>query len=52
MDKVSFTNTARRITALTHYITWQTEDRKTLKRINSLIKDIQPCVALLSAYLA
>jgi toxin YoeB len=27
--------------ALDHYIAWQTEDRKTLKRINALIKDIQ-----------
>jgi toxin YoeB len=27
--------------ALDHYIAWQTEDRKTLKCINVLIKDIQ-----------
>ena len=24
-----------------HYLEWQTEDKKTLKRINDLIKDIQ-----------
>ena len=27
--------------AMTEYIFWQTEDKKTLKRINELIKDIQ-----------
>ena len=27
--------------ALTQYIDWQTEDKKTLKKINALIKDIQ-----------
>ncbi|MDR2648826.1 MAG: Txe/YoeB family addiction module toxin [Clostridiales bacterium] len=27
--------------ALDDYINWQNEDRKTLKRINNLIKDIQ-----------
>ena len=26
--------------AFAHYIYWQTQDRKTLKRINELIKDI------------
>ncbi|MDR0910796.1 MAG: Txe/YoeB family addiction module toxin [Spirochaetaceae bacterium] len=36
MDKVSFTNTA-----LAHYIGWQDEDRKTLRKINKLIQDIQ-----------
>lgn len=28
-------------TALTEYISWQQEDKKTLKRINQLIQDIQ-----------
>jgi toxin YoeB len=27
--------------ALTEYISWQTEDKKTLRRINELIKSIQ-----------
>ena len=27
--------------ALEEYISWQTEDKKTLRRINQLIKDIQ-----------
>ena len=27
--------------AMEHYIYWQTQDRKTLKRINSLIMDIK-----------
>jgi toxin YoeB len=27
--------------AFKHYIEWQTEDKKTLKRINELIRDIQ-----------
>jgi toxin YoeB len=35
MNDVSFTHTA-----LKDYIEWQTEDRKTLKKINSLIEDI------------
>ena len=34
--RVTFTETA-----LEQYMEWQTEDRKTLKRINILIKDIQ-----------
>ena len=34
--KVTFSETA-----LDQYINWQTEDRKTLVRINKLIKDIQ-----------
>ena len=28
-------------TALSEYISWQQEDKKTLKRINQLIQDIQ-----------
>ena len=28
-------------TALDQYISWQTEDKKTLQRINALIRDIQ-----------
>jgi toxin YoeB len=35
MNEVSFT-----YTALKDYIKWQTEDRKTLKKINDLIEDI------------
>ncbi|GHT83845.1 hypothetical protein FACS1894137_06020 [Spirochaetia bacterium] len=35
MTEVSFS-----IEALQEYIEWQTEDRKTLRRINDLIKDI------------
>jgi toxin YoeB len=35
MNDVSFTHTA-----LKEYIQWQTEDRKTLKKINDLIEDI------------
>jgi len=34
--RVTFTETA-----LEQYIDWQTEDKKTLKRINTLISDIQ-----------
>ena len=34
--RVTFTETA-----LEQYMDWQTEDKKTLKRINALIKDIQ-----------
>ncbi|MCL2627914.1 MAG: Txe/YoeB family addiction module toxin [Oscillospiraceae bacterium] len=34
--KVTFTETG-----FSQYLYWQTEDRKTLKRINALIKDIQ-----------
>jgi toxin YoeB len=34
--KIVFTETA-----MSQYMAWQTEDRKTLKRINNLIKDIQ-----------
>ena len=36
MNDVSFSHTA-----LKDYMEWQTEDRKTLKKINDLIKDIQ-----------
>jgi toxin YoeB len=36
MNEVAFT-----ATAWEQYIAWQTEDKKTLKRINLLIKDIQ-----------
>jgi toxin YoeB len=36
MNEVTFT-----ATAWEQYIAWQTEDKKTLKRINLLIKDIQ-----------
>jgi toxin YoeB len=35
VNDVSFTHTA-----LKDYIKWQTEDRKTLKKINDLIEDI------------
>ena len=35
IDNVSFT-----INGLEDYIYWQTEDRRTLKKINQLIKDI------------
>ena len=34
--RVTFTETA-----LKQYMDWQSEDKKTLKRVNSLIKDIQ-----------
>jgi toxin YoeB len=34
--RITFTETA-----LEQYIGWQAEDKKTLKRINALIKDIQ-----------
>ena len=34
--KVTFTETA-----FTQYMSWQNEDKKTLKRINKLISDIQ-----------
>ena len=34
--RVTFTETA-----LEEYIGWQTEDRKTLKRINEIIRDIE-----------
>ena len=30
-------------TAWEHYLTWQQLDRKTLKKINDLLKDIQRC---------
>ena len=36
MNKVSFTEDAWE-----QYLYWQTQDKKTLKRINSLLKDIQ-----------
>jgi toxin YoeB len=36
MNEVAFT-----ATAWEQYVSWQTEDKKTLKRINLLIKDIQ-----------
>jgi len=35
IDKVSFT-----LDGLEEYIKWQTEDKRTLKKINQLIKDI------------
>lgn len=36
MDKLTFTKIAWQ-----HYLYWQTEDKKTLKRINLLIQDAQ-----------
>jgi len=35
LDNVGFS-----LDGLDHYIQWQTEDRRTLKKINNLIKDI------------
>ena len=35
VDSISFS-----LDGLEHYIYWQTEDRRTLKKINNLIKDI------------
>jgi toxin YoeB len=36
MNELTFTDTG-----FAHYIYWQTQDRKTLKKINSLLEDIK-----------